>query len=211
MSKVKGIVKPKPEIILRLVVDTREQKLEYIKSALTSRHDKENIVLKDYVFKGLKTEDISFEWSLDRENWHETSFAIEIKKGMDLFQTLWSHKARFKEELERAKELEEFTIVHDYTYTDIQNEIRLNTLKGLIKFQYAQEGFTNAYFTLCRTHTVICTGTEEKALGACIRRLVKEYFKKNKNRLLKEIEDDTKCETSKRINGRRVRKKNTGV
>lgn len=192
----------KQEIFLKLIVDTREQKLEYIKSALTNRHDKENIVLNTYEFKGLETGDISFEYSLDKEKWYTVPFSIELKKGMDLFTTLWSNKARFRKELERANTLEAFYIVHDWTYTDIVKEIKLNVMKGLIKFPYAMEGFTNTYFDLCKTNTVICTGTDEKALGSCIRRLVKEYFKKNKTKLLKNIDDIPKRKR-KRIRGQK--------
>lgn len=181
------------KIFLRVIIDTRERDLKYVEHILKNSKDKENITLNNYKIATcrplgcrLSTGDITYEYSIDNINWFPTSFAIELKKGMDLFSTLWSNYPRFKEELERAKSLETFYIIHDYTYNEIITEVARKILKGFSNNEYSIEGFTKQYINLCITNAVICTGKDSKqiSLGKCIRRMIKEHFKSHKKHLL---------------------------
>lgn len=186
----------KTKIYCKLIVDTREQKLQYIKPILDKRIGKDGISLKEYEIKTCtplgatkSTGDLTLEISKDNIHFFKTSFCIEIKKGMDMFSTLWTNGKRFKNELERTKNIEKFYIVHDYTLNEIVHEIERNYMKGYLKSYAAVEGFSRAYLKLCEEYPVICSGQSEDALSVIVRRLVKEYIKSNKKKLLDSIPD----------------------
>ena len=84
-----------------IIQDSREQKPLFI---------------KDVVVKCLKTGDYSVEYNgID----YSDKIALERKSAIDLFGTLTKGHARFKKELERARELEYFAIVIDGSINNI--------------------------------------------------------------------------------------------
>lgn len=177
----------KNNIQLRVIIDTREQDVAYVKKILNSKVDSTGILLNDFKIdtckplgKDKSVGDITYQYTLDGEKWYDTNLCIEIKKGMDLFQTLWSNGKRFKEEIKRTDGLD-FYIIHDWTMYEVVNGIKELILKKFIRNNSnAVEGFLGSYLKLCKDHTVICSGSNKNDLSKLIRRIIKEHFKINR-------------------------------
>ena len=85
----------------KIIVDSREQ---------------QKLWTKDVIVKGMKTGDYSVEYNgID----YSDKIALERKSLSDLFGTLGQGHARFKKELERARELEYFAIIIDGSINNI--------------------------------------------------------------------------------------------
>lgn len=184
----------KKEIDIKVVYDTREKDISYIRHIkLDKRRGKDGIKFiscERAICKPLdcviSTGDITYAWKLkDDSEWTQSPFSIEIKKGMDLFSSLYSKSNfdRLKREIDRAEasKIGFYFLVTDSIY---------QTRKGLEKVKKVGRNADTIYFgkllelnkylTNSGFDSIITTGKSKDTLAFCIRRLIKDSVKKLK-------------------------------
>lgn len=184
----------KSEIDVKIIYDTREQDIGYIKYIkLDKRRSKDGIKIISCERAICKphgclksTGDLTYMYKLKgSDEWIQSSFAIELKKGMDLFSSLYTKEnfVRLKKEIDRAVDakLQFFFVVTDSVY---------QTRKGLDKVKKVSRNADTIYFgkllelnkylTKSGFDSIITTGRSKDTLAFCIRRLVKDNIKKMK-------------------------------
>lgn len=185
-------VKKNLPLNVMLVVDSREKTTDYIKDIIDKRRSSDGIKIVDYKVEAVKplgcktsTSDITIEFQFDgEEEWFKTKFAVELKKGTDIYQSLSTKasKERLFNELDRSKEAE-----CDFYFLVTDDVETINKLiKKIPKFRNTNADITHfdnfmklqeKLLELGYTG-VIATGKNE--LGYVIRRLIKYHIKKFK-------------------------------
>ena len=194
-SKSKNIL-----IDFRVVYDTREQDTEYLvkKELLDKRRGKDKtkiIELKKDTVKPLtatkSTGDITLEYRIAGGEWRKTTLSIEVKKGADLFTTLFSNKKRFYKELDRAKGLD-FWVLHDQDFVSFKEYADNLYVRSGGKAKVSFPAFGDAYLELLENNQRVVCATGNKGLAIAIRRLCKRHWRKNSRKYLKEEKNCTK-------------------
>lgn len=183
--------KIKHNIDIIIQYDTRERDLDYLKTIkIDSRRNKDGIKVTGIEKTTVKplgcsksTSDISYKWRYEgEEEWHQSNLGIEIKKGMDLMQSIYTkaNRDRLFREIDRCKEakLDFYFLVTD-SIQDLNKKImkvrKFN--ENTCKIVFDNLFKLSDYLTECGYNECICTGVE---LGWVIRRLVKNNVKKYK-------------------------------
>lgn len=182
----------KHDIEVKIQIDTREQDLDYVKNLIDSRISKDGVKLKEIEYICVKpnnckvsTSDITIMYREkdSNEDWKHSKLAIELKKGNDIFQSLYTKASRERlfKEIDRCKEydLQLYFIVTD-SLTDLSQKIH-----KIPKFKITQAENTHFEQLIllqeklkeCGYNGVIVSGAD---LTWVVRRCIKHYVKKNK-------------------------------
>jgi hypothetical protein len=187
IEKNKTTRKKKQNIDIRIILDTREKDVSLMnKIKIDKDYCKDKIKISDIKIDTVKplgvitsTGDLTIEYKTDDNIWKKTKLSIELKRGSDIFTTLFSNKKRFKNELERAKLYDlDFVVLHDWTFDDVKNHIK--QLQGMRKIGYKSNPFLTYienYLELSKDTTFICCGNN---FEETIRRIIKKHIKNNK-------------------------------
>lgn len=182
------------DIDIRVIVDTREQKIDYIKYIkLDQRRNKDRTKIIEVVQRcctpsgcSKSTGDITYEYSLDGGvTWTIAAFSIELKKGNDILSSIYT-KANFerlKKEIDRASKsnISFWFLVTDSLYQTRKSIVKLRKLSknaDIIYFSKLKE--LNKYLNKSGFDGIITTGRSAETLGWTIRRLIKDNIKKIK-------------------------------
>lgn len=195
----------KSPIDIKVVIDTREQNVEYTKDILDKRRGSDGIKLTEIEVKtckpnGMKVSsgDVTFEYREAESNgeWIESKFVLEIKKGTDILTTLFTKESRerFYRELDRIKEED----LDFYMISTDDCETITKAIKKIPKFRNTSteithfENFMNLQDKLLEMNFrgVIISGKND--LGWVVRRLIKRHVIKNKLQYLKKDVDNVK-------------------
>lgn len=177
----------KYDIDVLCVIDSRENDLSYIQPLLDSEPTKDGISFIGYRIEAVKpkgskysTGDLTILYRKNgTEEWLETNLAIELKKGLDVFSSIYTKENRdnLYLEIDRASAYGlDFYFLATYHFTDVSKKVNnLPLLKGkhaesvyfkeLIKLnkKLTQEGFD----------AIITTGDN---LAFCIKRIIKKHI-----------------------------------
>ena len=195
-------VKKNLPINVCVIQDSREKDTYYIKDMLDQRRGKDGIKFTEFRVEAVKplgcktsTGDLSFEFQFDgEEEWQKTKFVVEIKKSLDLTNSI-TNKANFDRlcrELERGKEANlDFYFVSTSDVETINKELskvpRLrNTnmdIVGFEKYIDLQNKLTELGFC-----GVIVSGRQ--GLAWVLRRLIKIHIKKFKLQQKKDVDKE---------------------
>lgn len=185
---------------IKICYDTREQSLEYLDFlTLDEKRKKDNTQIVQIERKCVKplncnasTGDITYEYRTGNQDWQRTNFAVEIKKGLDSFSTIFTTEnyTRLMKELDRAVDAGlDFYYIVDSDLTEMVNNIKKLESKYvngkfkkkqlpvnahvifLEKFLKLNEELSSREFS-----EVICAG---KDMFLIIRRLIKRNLKKS--------------------------------
>jgi len=188
----------KQDIDVKLIIDSREQDISYIKNVLDKRVGVDGIKIKEYEVKAVKpnnchtsTGDITIEIKVkdSKMEYIPTKLCIELKKSGDNFSSLYlkTNKDRLFNEIKRANEYDldfYFIITDDFTET-------INRIKKIPKFAKGnvENSYFEAYFKLedeliaNNFRSPIISG---KDLAWTIRRVIKRFIKENKLQYIEE-------------------------
>ena len=183
--------KTKFNIDIIIQYDTRERSLEFLKTIkIDKRRNKDGVKiigLERVTVKPLgctkSTSDISYKWKFeDEDEWTQSNLGCEIKKGSDLFSSVYTKATRERlfREIERAKiaKLDFYFLITD-NMTELNKKInairRFNENACKISFDNFLK--LNEYLRECGFRECLCTGND---LGWVIRRLIKNNIKKTK-------------------------------
>ena len=195
-------VKKNLPINICVIQDSREKDTYYIKDMLDQRRGKDGIKFTEFRVEAVKplgcknsTGDLSFEFQFDgEEEWQKTKFVVEIKKSLDLTNSI-TNKTNFDRlcrELERGKEANlDFYFVSTSDVETINKELskvpRLrNTnmdIVGFEKYIDLQNKLTELGFC-----GVIVSGRQ--GLAWVLRRLIKIHIKKFKLQQKKDVDKE---------------------
>lgn len=184
----------KKQILVKLVVDSREKDLSFLnKFKFDKKFSTEKIKIEGYEihtpFKSLDKEgneittstgDIGIIWSVDDgESWNKSNLSIELKKDSDFTTTLYSNWKRFSAEIDRVEEYGlDFYLL--YSQSTSQMHDHFNKLKSMQKIPYKAVPHKVVYDRMLelgdRNITMIYTHEIEEV----IKRIVKHHIKKNK-------------------------------
>lgn len=181
------MAKKKYPIDILIIVDSREKDISYLKPIITSEPTKDDISFTGYRIEAVKpkgckysTGDLTILYKRKgADEWLETNLAIELKKGLDVFSSIYTKENRdnLYLEIDRASAygLDFYFLITDH-FTDISKKVNnLPLLKGkhaesvyfkeLIKLnkKLTQEGFDG----------IITTGDD---LAFCIKRIIKKHI-----------------------------------
>ena len=185
-------VKKNLPINICVIQDSREKDTYYIKDMLDLRRGKDGIKFTEIRVEAVKplgcktsTGDLSFDFQFDgEEEWQKTKFVVEIKKSLDLTNSI-TNKTNFDRlcrELERGKEANlDFYFVSTSDVETINKELskvpRLRNTNmdtvGFEKYINLQNKLTELGFC-----GVIVSGRQ--GLAWVLRRLIKIHIKKFK-------------------------------
>lgn len=186
------IKKTKQDIEIKLVYDSRENDTSYLKDILDSRISKDGIKFVKIEKQCVKpdgcyisTGDITIEYRIKDSNseWIKSKLAIELKKSLDMFSSLYmkANRDRLFDELSRAKE---YGLDFYFVASDSLSELTKKIHK-VPKFR--NSNVENTHFDMmiklddklreCGFNGVITSGSD---LAWCIKRIIKHHIKKNK-------------------------------
>ena len=171
--------------------DSRERDLEYLKTIKVDlRRNKDGVKLLSMERVCVKplgttvsTSDISYKWKFeDEEEYYQSNFACEIKKGTDLMSSVYmkANRDRLFKEILRAKEakLDFYFLITD-NMTELNRKInkirKFNDNSCKIIFDNFMK--LNQYLSESGFRECICTGND---IGWVIRRLIKNNIKSTK-------------------------------
>lgn len=193
MAKVK---EKRKDIEVVIIYDTREIDLDYIKTIkLDARIGKDGIKIigcEREICKpnhcNISTGDMTFKYRLkdSQDEWIYSKLSCEIKKGTDLFSSLYMkvNRDRLYSEIDRAIE---YNLDFHFLITDNITELNKKILK-IPKFKYSKVSTPththfnnfmkfNEYLKSKGLNQMLCVGDD---IGFVIRRLVKDNIVKNK-------------------------------
>jgi len=176
-------------------IDTREKNTKYINDILIDkRRNKDGVKIIDVEYDTVKpntsvsTGDVSFKYNIEgTDEWIQSSFCIELKKGMDMFSSIYT-KANFdrlKKEIDRAYEDKV-----DFYFVSTNNIEELNKL--IMKVRRFNESsckiFFDKYIELnkylaSKGYCGVITSGE--IIPYVIRRLIKKHIHSNKKNMIK--------------------------
>lgn len=183
----------KKSIIIKLIVDSREQDLKYLeKFEFNKKFGSDKIKIESYEIrtpfkcldkngKDIKTStgDIGIEYSFDGIEWFKTNLSIELKKDADFSTTLYSNWKRFSNEIERAKEygLDFYIIYSQSSKQMLENFEKLKYMKRIPFYAKPEKIIYDRMIELLDNGVkIIYTHQIEEV----IKRIIKNYIKKNK-------------------------------
>lgn len=183
---------PKNNIEVKVIIDTRERDISYLKDLLDVRIKKDGIKLKESEVKTCKpdgcklsTGDITIEYRIkdSDEEWIKTKLCIELKKGGDNFSSIYlkANRDRLFREIGRAKE---YGLDFYYVILDDMTETS-KKIKKIPKFRNKNVNVTyfNNYLKLedeLRNNgfrSPIISGND---LAWTIKRIIKQHIKEHK-------------------------------
>lgn len=184
----------KKNIIIKLIVDSREQNLNYLeKFEFNKKFGTDKIKIESYEIKTpfkcldkngkevkTSTGDLGIEYSLDNgETWNKTNLSIELKKDSDFSTTLYSSWKRFSNEIERAKEygLDFYIIYNQSTRQMLECFEKLKYMKRLPIYAQPEKVIYDRMIEL-QDNGVKMIYTHQ--IEEVIKRIIKNYIKKNK-------------------------------
>ena len=182
------------EIDVKIIYDTREQDVGYIKYIkLDRRRGKDGVkfisceraLCKPHGCT-MSTGDVTYAWKLkDDSEWIQSSFSIELKKGMDLFSSLYTKPNfdRLKNEIDRASvaELDFYFVVTDSLYQTRKSLVKLKKVgRNADTIYFGKLLELDRYLSKNNFNGIITTGRSGDTLGFTIRRLIKASVKKLK-------------------------------
>jgi hypothetical protein len=183
----------KKNIIVKLIVDSREQDLSYLdKFEFNKKFGTDKIKIEGYEirtpFKCLdkdgneiktSTGDIGIEYSFDGETWYKTNLSIELKKDSDFSTTLYSNWKRFSNEIERVKEYGlDFYIV--YNQSTRQMKECFDKLKHMKRIPFYAKPEKVIYDRMIELQDDGVKMIYTHEIEEVIKRIIKNYIKKNK-------------------------------
>lgn len=171
-------------------IDTREQNTKYVNDIkIDKRRNKDGSKIIDIEYCTVKpntrlsTGDISFKYrKSELEEWTQSSFCIELKKGMDMFSSIYtaSNYKRLCAEIDRAKEDNV-----DFYFVSTDDFEKIN--KSILKLRKFNENACKIYFDkylklneYLNSQGYLGILTSGNDLGFIIRRLIKRYVINNK-------------------------------
>ena len=188
----------KKNIAIKIIVDTREQDVSYIKDCLDSRIGKDGIKIESYEIATVKPLDVNTgepcktstgditimyrEKDTDNE-WKLSNLAVELKKNLDILSSLLnaSNRERLQAECLRAKE-------YGLDFYFITTNSLDDTIKQIAKVPKLRA--TNCEVThfeqLCDYNKLLADSGHNpiivsgKSLAWSIRRVIKRHVKENK-------------------------------
>ena len=188
-----AVKKVKKDIDVKYVIDTRERDLNYTKDILDKRRGSDGIKFTDIEVKtckpnGMKVSsgDVTIEYRVagTEDEWIDSKFVLEIKKGTDIMQTLFTKESRdrFYNELNRIKDED----LDFYLISTDDSETITKAIKKIPKFRNTSteilhfENFVNLQEKLLELNMrgVLISGKND--LGWMVRRLAKRHIIKNK-------------------------------
>lgn len=181
-------------------IDTREKNTSFINNIIIDkRRNKDGVKIVDVEYTTVKpntrvsTGDVSFKYRIDDGvDWIQSSFCIELKKGMDMFSSIYT-KANFdrlKLEIDRA-----YNGNVDFYFVSTKNIEELNRM--IVKLRRFNENtckiFFDKYIELnkylsSKGYCGIITSGE--IIPYVIRRLVKKHIYTNKSKMIKKQKGD---------------------
>jgi len=178
---------------IKVIVDTREKDLSYI-GEVDKRRRQDGTKIIEVEVKTCtplnckkSTSDITFEYKIDGGDWNKTSLAIEVKKGMDLVQSLStvSKRDRLIREVQRAIDADlDFYFIGD---TDVGKLVAdLKKLEGNPRNKIRRGSYINFLDQYLKfNNTLVEMGFPEgiiicSDLWFIIRRLIKKHIKEKK-------------------------------
>ena len=179
------------DVEVLLIVDSRENDLSYIQPLIESEPTKDGINFTGYRVEAVKpkgckysTGDLTILYRrTGTEEWLESNLSIEIKKGNDLFSSLYTAEARdrlFAEVLRAEAYGLDFYFVATHNITEISNNV--NKLP-LLKDKKAEIVFFKNLLALneklleCGFVGVLTSGSD---LSFTLKRLIKHHISKHK-------------------------------
>lgn len=184
----------KKNIIVKLIVDSREQDLKYLeKFEFNKKFGTDKIKIESYEirtpFKCLdkngneiktSTGDLGIEYSLDDgETWNKCNLSIELKKDSDFSTTLYSNWKRFSNEIERAREygLDFYIVYNQSTRQMLECFEKLKYMKRLPFYAQPEKVIYDRMIEL-QDDGVKMIYTHQ--IEEVVKRIIKNYIKKNK-------------------------------
>ena len=179
--------KKRVDIEVLIIVDSREVDLSYVKPLVESEPTKDGIEFVGYRIEAVKpkgckysTGDLTILYrKKGTEEWLETNLAIELKKGLDMFSSIYTKKNRdnLYLEIDRASAygLDFYFLITDHV-ADISKKV--NNLP-LLKGKHAESVYFKELLKLNKKLTqegfdaVITTGDD---LAFCIKRIIKKHI-----------------------------------
>lgn len=187
-------IKKKQDIEVKVLIDNREKDISYIKELIDGRITKDGIKIVEIEKQCVKplgcedkqsTGDVTIEYRIKGSNsdWIKSNLAIECKRGMDFFSSLYmkANRDRLMMEIQRGYDYKlDFYVV----VTDSLSELTKKIHK-VPKFR--NSNVENTHFDMmiklddklreCGFNGVITSGSD---LTWCIKRIIKHHIKKNK-------------------------------
>lgn len=169
----------KKPFYVKLLVDDREKNNWANKIKLDKQLGNDKVWIKEIETKRLKTGDteVWIKRDLDGE-YEKIPLLIENKVGSDIFSTIVSNWARFKDELKRA-DGQVLYIIHNWSFNDIKTQIK--SLQKMRRIGYKTnyfKVFIDRYLEI--NENAILIYCEEENYNELIRRIIKKYLKKVK-------------------------------
>lgn len=178
----------KKKIDVRIIIDTRERNLDYIKDLKFDKdYGADKIKILDYKIETVKclstptsTGDITIQYRFEGETtWKKTKLSIERKFDSDIFSTLYSSYKRFTNELNRADKYDlDFYIVHNWSFNDIKAHIL--RLQKMNKMSYKTQPyyvFLDRYLEISNKVAVVQCDDD---FALVVRRIIKKFIKDKK-------------------------------
>lgn len=192
------MAKKKKNIAIKILLDTREKDISFIKDCLDSRIGKDGVKIESYDAVTVKPLDVNTgepcktstgdiaimyrEKDTDNE-WQLSNLCIELKKGLDCFSSIYlaKNRGRLQAECLRAKEygLDFYFITTnsmDDTIKQISKVPKLKTTNCEVT-HFDQLCDYNKLLASNGHNPIIVSG---KSLSWCIRRVIKRHVKENK-------------------------------
>ena len=184
--------KVKNQIEVMLVVDNREQDLNYLKTfKIDERVNADGIKIIGYEMETCKpnlckisTGDITFKWRIKDSNsgWIYSKFCTEIKKSTDMFSSLYTkaNRDRLYAEVDRVKEYGlDFYFLSTDDLTTLNTKI--NKIPKFRKSKISNPTHTffghlikfNDYLKSNGYNQIFCCGTD---ISYTLRRLIKKHI-----------------------------------
>lgn len=184
----------KQNILIKLIVDSREQDLKWIdKFKFDKKYSTEKIKIDRYEIQtpfkcidcngdNIKTStgDIGIEYSLDEGlTWNKTTLSIELKRDSDFTSTLYSNWKRFSSELDRVKDYGlDFYIV--YNQSTRQMDEHFDKLKSMKRIPYYATPKKVIYDKMLEISDMNIPLIYTHEIHEVVKRIIKHYVKKNK-------------------------------
>ncbi|MGL4999921.1 MAG: hypothetical protein ACRC5T_13240, partial [Cetobacterium sp.] len=181
-------------ILVKLVVDSREKDLTYLeKFKFDKKYSSEKIKIvgyeihtpmkccdKDGIDIKTSTGDVSIVFSLDDGlTWNKSNLSIELKKGSDFTSTLYSNWKRFICEIDRSIEHSlDFYLV--YSQSTRQMEEHFDKLKSMKRIPYYTNPHKVVYDRMLELGDMGITMIYTHEIHEVVKRVVKHHIKKNK-------------------------------
>lgn len=177
----------KRNLEVKIQIDSRERDLKWITDfEFDTKFKSDKIMISSYEQECFKAEsaevstgDVGILIRFEGEKmWRKTTLSVEIKRGADLFGTLFmaENVHRFHREIDRSEEYGlTMYFLHDWDFIDVDKHIKKLQRSGKVGVKTRPDiVFRDNYIDVSRRLPCICCGGD---FAGTIRRIIKNFIK----------------------------------